>query len=107
MPLNVEKELAALEKLTAGPLQERYAEVFREQPRLRHRQWLIRRILWRLQANAEGDLSERARRRAEELLFLPQAAVGKDAVTEKILRPIAAEVDWGKQREMWWTLSKS
>lgn len=32
-----------------------------------HRQYLIRRIAWRLQANAEGGLSERATRRAEEL----------------------------------------
>src|SRR5262249_26829227 len=29
--------------------------------------WLIKRIVWRLQALAEGDLSERARRRAAEL----------------------------------------
>src|SRR5262249_30080106 len=29
--------------------------------------WLIKRIAWRLQALAEGDLSERARRRAQEL----------------------------------------
>jgi len=32
-----------------------------------NRVWLIRRIAWRLQALAEGDLSERARRRAAEL----------------------------------------
>src|SRR5206468_1500526 len=32
-----------------------------------NRDWLIKRIGWRLQANAEGDLSERARRRAAEL----------------------------------------
>ena len=29
--------------------------------------WLVKRIVWRLQALAEGDLSERARRRAAEL----------------------------------------
>src|SRR5262249_11302962 len=29
--------------------------------------WLIKRIAWRLQALAEGDLSERARRRAHAL----------------------------------------
>jgi hypothetical protein len=28
---------------------------------------LMRKIAWRIQANAEGDLSERARRRAAEL----------------------------------------
>ena len=32
--------------------------------RSNHRQFLVRRIAWRLQANAEGDLSERARQRA-------------------------------------------
>jgi len=29
--------------------------------------WLCKRLAWRLQALAEGDLSERARRRASEL----------------------------------------
>src|SRR5262249_49815898 len=29
--------------------------------------WLVKRIAWRLQAQAEGDLSERARQRAAEL----------------------------------------
>ncbi len=67
MSLNIEKEITALERLTVGQLQDRYAEVFGEAARSRHRQYLIRRIAWRLQANAEGGLSERALRRAEEL----------------------------------------
>jgi hypothetical protein len=37
----------------------------------------------------------------EELLFLPPVAAGKEKIHEKLLRPIAAEIDWGKQREMW------
>lgn len=67
MHLNVEKELAALRRMSVGELRLRYAEVFGEPTRSRHKQWLIKRILWRMQALAEGDLSERARRRAEEL----------------------------------------
>lgn len=67
MKLNLTKELATLERMTVGQLQERYVEVFGEPVRSRHRQYLIRRIAWRLQANAEGGLSERALRRAEEL----------------------------------------
>jgi len=67
MKLNLAKELATLERMTVGQLQERYIEVFAEPVRSRHRQYLIRRIAWRLQANAEGGLSERALRRAEEL----------------------------------------
>ena len=67
MKLNLAKELAALEQMTVGQLQQRYADVFGEIVRSRHKQYLIRRIAWRLQANAEGGLSERALRRAEEL----------------------------------------
>jgi hypothetical protein len=67
MKLNLAKELATLERMTVSQLQQRYAEVFGETVRSRHRQYLIRRIAWRLQANAEGGLSERAQRRAEEL----------------------------------------
>lgn len=66
-PLDLDAELAALEQLSVGELRERFAELLGETTRSRHRTWLIRRIAWRLQANAEGDLSERARRRAEEL----------------------------------------
>lgn len=67
MNVNVEKELAALRRMSVGQLRERYAEVFGEQARSRNKQWLVKRIAWRLQANEEGDLSERAKRRAEEL----------------------------------------
>ena len=38
-----------------------------EPSRSRHKMHLIRKIVWRIQAQAEGDLSERARRRAKEL----------------------------------------
>ena len=65
--MNINNELAVIEKMTVGELHERYAELFGEEPRSRHRIYLIRKIAWRLQANAEGDLSERARRRAAEL----------------------------------------
>jgi len=37
----------------------------------------------------------------EELLFLPLVTSGKDPVTERDLRPLAAEVDWGRQRGVW------
>ena len=65
--MNVGKEIAVLKHMTVAELRARYAEVFGEETRSRHKDYLIRRIAWRLQANAEGDLSERARRRAMEL----------------------------------------
>lgn len=60
-------EVALLEKMSISQLVERFEEVFGEQCRSRHKHYLIRRIAWRLQANSEGGLSERARQRAEEL----------------------------------------
>ncbi len=36
----------------------------------------------------------------EELLFLPQVTSGRVVVHERILRPIAAEVDWRRQRQL-------
>ena len=65
--IDVAVELEQLAALSVGGLHDRYAEVFGEKPRSRHRQYLMRRIIWGLQANAEGGLSERARRRAAEL----------------------------------------
>ena len=67
MEMNVGRELAALQRLTVPQLRGRYAEVFGEPTLTRNRAWLVKRLAWRLQALAEGDLSERARRRAAEL----------------------------------------
>jgi hypothetical protein len=67
MKIDIENEVDALRAMTTGQLRERYAELFGEAARTRHKAYLIRRIAWRLQANAEGDLSERARQRAAEL----------------------------------------
>ena len=61
------KELAALARLGAGALRAKYAALFGEPTRTGNKTWLVRRIAWRLQALAEGDLSERARQRAEDL----------------------------------------
>ena len=41
----------------------------------------------------------------EELLFLPLVMAGNDPIHEKMLRPIAAEMDWVSQRRMWSELS--
>ena len=60
-------EIESLRRATLTALREKYREVFREETRSGHRENLFRRIAWRLQALAEGDLSERARGRAREI----------------------------------------
>jgi hypothetical protein len=67
MVVDIAAAVADLRQMTVGQLQARYAEVFGERTLVRHKTWLTKRIAWRLQALAEGDLSERARRRAAEL----------------------------------------
>ena len=67
MELNIVNEVATLERLTVGQLRQRFAELFGEATQASNRAWLVKRIAWRMQALAEGDLSERARRRAAEL----------------------------------------
>jgi hypothetical protein len=67
MAIDVGREVAALKRLTAARLRDRYAEVFGEAATTGNKTWLVRRIAWRLQALAEGDLSERAKTRASEL----------------------------------------
>src|SRR5882724_8395353 len=67
MKINVAKEVAALEAMSVGELRAKYAQVFGEETRVGNKAWLNKRVIWRLQALAEGDLSERARRQAAEL----------------------------------------
>jgi hypothetical protein len=67
MPLLIGAEVAALRQMNAKDLRQRFAELFGQPTCTGNKTWLIRRIAWRLQAIAEGDLSERARQRAAEL----------------------------------------
>jgi hypothetical protein len=67
MVLNVGKEVSALQRMTVRDLRTRYATVFGEATRAGNKTWLVKRIAWRLQSQAEGGLSERARQRAAEL----------------------------------------
>jgi hypothetical protein len=65
--LNIGVEVAVMQGMTVDQLRKRYAELYGEPSRSRHKRHLIRKIAWRMQALAEGDLTERARRRAAEL----------------------------------------
>src|SRR5579864_6514038 len=60
-------EIDQLRHLKAAALRVKYQELFGAETRSSNTQFLFRRIAWRLQARAEGDLSERARRRALEI----------------------------------------
>lgn len=67
MQLNGGKEVAAMQEMPVSQLRDRYAEVFGETTNARNKQWMVKKIIWRLKSMAEGDLSERARARAMEI----------------------------------------
>jgi hypothetical protein len=60
-------EIERLRSLRIQELRARYRKVFGEDSRTAHKQHLVRQIAWRLQVQAHGDLSERARQRALEI----------------------------------------
>jgi len=60
-------EIDDLRRMTVGQLRQKHLELFGEEARSNHKEFLFKRIAWRIQALAEGGLSERARRRAMEL----------------------------------------
>src|SRR6516164_5397674 len=82
MQLNIAKEVAAMKRMTVRELRGRYAEAFGDTTNANNRAWLVRRIAWRLQARAEGDLSERARRRAAELADEADLRLNPPVVTD-------------------------
>jgi len=63
----VRMQIESLRKLKVTELKSRYHDLFGEASPSSNRAHVFRRIAWRLQAQAKGDLSERARQRATEL----------------------------------------
>jgi len=88
--------------MPASQLRQKHLEVFGEPSRSGHREYLYRRLAWKLQALAEGDLSERARRRAAELArnadlrttaprVVAEATPGPDRAIRSGSLPVAAD----------------
>ena len=64
MAVNIGREIAILREMTVGQLRQKYREVFGEETQAGNKEFRFKRIAWRIQSLAEGNLSERARRRA-------------------------------------------
>ena len=100
--------IETLARLNVAELRIKYREVFGEASRSSNKDFLFRRIAWRLQANAEGGLGERARQRALEIAddgdlrtraprdFLPGSAMHVSAV-----RGSAVKVDRSQPQKDW------
>ncbi len=74
MTINVGQLLRQLRQMTVPELRQKHAEVFGEPARSSHKQHLLRRIAWRVQALDEGDMEERAGRLRDRALQIANDA---------------------------------
>jgi hypothetical protein len=85
------REIEKLRRATVGELRSKYLELFGQPSYSNHKQFLFRRVAWRLQALAYGDLSAHARQQALALaqdvdlrIKAPQHLVG---TAQQVLQP--------------------
>jgi hypothetical protein len=64
---DVPTKLAALESMTVGQLAEKWRELYGEPTRTRNKDYLKKRLAWRIQELAEGGLSQGALARIHQL----------------------------------------
>ena len=67
MNIDIELQRARLESLSLSELRAEYEKVFREPTTSRHARYIIKRILWQMQARQRGGLSTRAIKLATRL----------------------------------------
>jgi DUF2924 family protein len=64
---SVTHQLAELVTMSSRALAQKYLEVLGEPTRSNNRNWMLRKIAWKLQENAAGGLSAKARTRIAEI----------------------------------------
>ena len=80
-------DLAALSRMTGAELWENYLVLFGQPSHSRNKDFLRKRLAWRIQELAEGGLSERALARIEELGANPLTSWRRPARPEKASSP--------------------
>jgi Protein of unknown function (DUF2924) len=90
METAMRKEIDELSRMTVGQLRQKYIEAFGEESRSNHKQFLFRRIAWRIQALAEGVVDViRLLRLAIYPQFLP--TIPDDSVLQFRSRRVVAD----------------
>ena len=94
-------QLAALETMNVPALAEKYRELYGEPTRSRNRAYLKKRLAWRIEANFQGDLSQGAIARIQQLgdqlperwqMRLGQPANAADATSDDAPAPTTQPV---------------
>ena len=92
-------EVQALRRMTVAELRARWVELYGSEPRSRNKDYLWRRLAWKVQERAHGGLSEAARARlaelaseacVEHLRVRPPKGFDPDALPEAAKKPLSA-----------------
>ena len=104
MKQSMNQKLAALQTMGVTQLRAKYLEVFGEPTKTGNKAFLFKKLAWRIQSLAEGGLSERARRRAEELArdadirtSVPKAPVATEGAAQRTVTMAMSRPD-GRDR---------
>jgi len=65
---SITREISELRSMTAHELAGRFAKLFGKPPRIKHKEWLWKRIAWKLQEQRFGGLPGAARRHLNTLM---------------------------------------
>ncbi len=65
---SISQEIAELRQMKVPELAVRYEALFGKAPRVKHREWLWKKVAWKIQEQRYGGLSKVAKRRLEELI---------------------------------------
>ena len=76
---SIPQVIAELRSMPVADLVQRYEAVYGKPPRVKHREWLWRRIAWKVQEQRFGGLSQVARRRIDEIVETLDLPFGKAA----------------------------
>jgi hypothetical protein len=87
---NAARELATLDAMTSSELAEKYRELFGEPTRSRNKEYLRKRIAWRVQEYAEGSLSPYALDRIAHLAERAPARWREPAPRKGRAEPVVA-----------------
>ena len=78
---SIADEIEELRAMTVAELVPRYEDAFRKPPRVKHREWLWKRIAWKIQEQRFGGLSNAAKRQIDELIAEMDLPLGEDRRT--------------------------
>ncbi|MFI4912338.1 MAG: DUF2924 domain-containing protein [Sedimentisphaeraceae bacterium JB056] len=96
----IERQKEKLKDLSLSELRTEYEKVFGEITTSRHRHYIIKRLLWKIQANEQGDLSARALVRAAKLADFSQIRLTEPkSKSQTIKKPINFNLSLQKEED--------